>query len=160
MEMFETRLPGVGVRYEFATDTGDRIGVVVRRDGKRDVAIYDRTDPDACTGAIELGEGDSARLAELLGGTTITERVDALRHTVEGLAIEWVTMPKKGGLTTRTIGDGKIRTRTSASVVAVIRGDHAVPGPGPGFEFIAGDVVLVMGDAKAVQAASTILTGK
>jgi TrkA domain protein len=157
--MFETKLPGIGVRYEFTTETGDRVGVVVRRDGKRDVAIYDRTDPDACRGTIALSEGDSGRLAELLGGTTITERVEELRHVVEGLAIEWVTMPESGGLTNKTIADGKIRTRTSASVVAVIRGDHAVPGPGPHFEFIACDVVLVMGDSDAVNAAASILTG-
>lgn len=159
MEMFETRLPGMGVRYEFTTESGARVGVVVRRDGKRDVAIYDRADPDACQGTIELSEGDAGRLAELLGGTTITERVEELRHTVEDLAIEWVTMPESGGLTNKTIGDGRIRTVTSASVVAVIRGDHAVPGPGPNFEFITGDVVLVMGDARAVDAASSILTG-
>lgn len=160
MDIFETKLPGVGMRYEFTTEAGDRVGVVVRRDGKRDVAIYDRVDPDSCRGTVELSEGDSGRLAELLGGTNIIERVDALRHTVEGLAIEWVTMPPARGLTNKTISDGKIRTRTSASVVAVIRGDHAVPGPGPNFEFIAGDVVLLMGDGEAVAAATTILTGQ
>jgi TrkA domain protein len=159
MEIFETKLPGVGVRYEFTTESGDRVGVVVRRNGKRDMAIYDRTDPDACRGTIELGERDSSRLAELLGGTTITERLEDLRHTVEGLAIEWITMPDSGGLTDKTIADGRIRTQTSASIVAVIRGEHAVPGPGPSFEFIAGDVVLVMGAASAVRAASLILTG-
>lgn len=159
MELFETKLPGVGIRYEFTTEAGDRVGVVVRRDGKRDVAIYDRIDPDSCQGTIELSEGDAGRLAELLGGTTITERLDELRHTVEGLAIEWVTMPRKKGLSHKTIADGKIRTATSASVVAVIRGDHAVPGPGPDFEFLPGDVVLVMGDSEAVRSASAILTG-
>lgn len=159
MEMFETKLPGIGLRYEFTTESGDRIGVVVRRDGKRDMAIYDREDPDACRGSIELSDGDSGRLAELLGGTTITERLDDISHNVEGLAIEWITMPNSGGLTNKTIADGRIRTLTSASVVAVIRGEHAVPGPGPSFEFISGDVVLVMGDSDAVKAAAVILTG-
>ena len=159
MELFETKIPGIGIRYEFATETGDHVGVVVRRDGKRDIAIYDRMDPDSCQGSFELSEGDAGRLAELLGGTTITERIDGLRHVVEGLAIEWVTMPKKGGLTNKTIADGRIRTVTAASVVAVIRGEHGVPGPDPSFEFLRGDVVLVMGDFKAVQAAASILTG-
>jgi TrkA domain protein len=160
MELFETKLPGIGVRYEFTTDSADRVGVIIRRDGRRDIAIYDREDPDSCQGTIELSEGDAGRLAELLGGTTITERIDGLRHFVEGLAIEWVTMPKRGGLSHKTIADGKIRTLTSASVVAVIRGEHGVPGPGPSFEFMPGDVVLVMGDSKAVHAAAAILTGK
>lgn len=159
MDLIESRLPGVGIRYEFSTESGDHVGVVVRRDGKRDVAIYDRADPDSCKGTVELTESDAARLAELLGGTTITARVEGLRHTVEGLAMEWVTMPPAGGLTRKTIADGRIRTLTSASVVAVMRGTHAVPGPGPSFEFVEGDVVLVMGDTKAVAAATAILTG-
>ena len=159
MEIYETPLPGIGVRYEFDAETGDRVGVVVRRDGKRDIAFYDSEDPDACSGTLELSEGDAGKLAELLGGTNITARLEELRHTVEGLSIEWVSMPDSGGLTEKTLGDGHIRTRTSASVVAVIRGEHAVPGPGPNFEFLAGDTVLVMGGTEAVVEAKQILTG-
>lgn len=159
MELFETPLPGVGVRYEFTAEGGDHVGVVVRRDGKRDIALYDREDPDSCRGTIELSEGDASKVAELLGGTNITARLEELKHSIEGLAIEWITMPDGGGLTGKTIADGKIRTTTSASVVAVIRGDQAIPGPDPTFEFQSGDTVLVMGAAGAVGRASSILTG-
>ncbi len=159
MEIFETPLPGIGTRYEFAAESGDRVGVVVRRDGKRDIAVFDRDDPDAAIGSLELTEGEAGHLAELLGGTNITARLENLRHEVEGLAIEWVTMPAKGGLTGKAIADGHIRTKTSASVVAVIRGDDAEPGPEPTFVFKAGDTVLVMGSQDAVTQASAILTG-
>ena len=159
MEIYETPLPGIGVRYEFTSELGDHVGVVVRRDGRRDVALYDRQDPDSCRGTMELTEGDAGKLAELLGGTNITARLDSLRHMVEGLAIEWVTMPASGGLTGKTIGDGHIRTTTSASVVAVIRHDSGIPGPGPDFALEAGDTVLVMGGDDAVGHARTILTG-
>jgi TrkA domain protein len=159
MEIYETPLPGIGVRYEFTSELGDHVGVVVRRDGRRDVALYDRQDPDSCRGTMELTEGDAGKLAELLGGTNITARLDSLRHMVEGLAIEWVTMPATGGLTGKTIGDGHIRTATSASVVAVIRHDSGIPGPGPDFALEAGDTVLVMGADDAVGHARTILTG-
>lgn len=159
MEIFETPLPGIGVRYEFTSELGDHIGVVVRRDGKRDVALYDRQDRDACKGTMELGESDASKLAELLGGTNITARLESLRHMVEGLAIEWVTMPDEGGLTDRAIGDGQIRTKTSASVVAVIRDEEGMPGPGPEFVLQARDTVLVMGSEDAVNQARSILTG-
>ncbi len=159
MEIYETPLPGIGVRYEFTSELGDHVGVVVRRDGRRDVALYDRQDPDSCRGTMELTEGDAGKLAELLGGTNITVRLESLRHMVEGLAIEWVTMPDSGGLTGKTIGDGHIRTTTSASVVAVIRDDSGIPGPGPDFRLEAGDTVLVMGGADAVRQARTILMG-
>ena len=159
MEIYETPLPGIGVRYEFTAESGDHVGVVVRRDGKRDIALYDRQDPDSCRGTMELSEGDAGKVAELLGGTNITARLDSLKHMVEGLAIEWITMPEGGGLTGKTIGDGHIRTATSASVVAVIRHDDAIPGPGPGFTLEARDTVLVMGSDDAVDKARAILIG-
>lgn len=159
MDIYETPLPGIGVRYEFQAESGDHVGVVVRRDGKRDFALYDREDPDSCRGTVELSEGDAAKLAELMGGTSITARLASLRHHVEGLAIEWITMPSAGGLTHKTIADGHIRTETAASVVAVIRNDEGIPGPGPDFTFEPGDTVLVMGSTESVSAASKILTG-
>lgn len=159
MDIYETPLPGVGVRYEFTAEGGDHVGVVVRRDGKRDIALYDREDPDSCRGTVELSQGDAGKLAELLGGTNITARLEDLRHTIVGLAIEWVTMPAAGGLVGRTLASGRIRTETSASVVAVIRGDQGIPGIEPSFVFDAGDVVLVMGSDEAVDRAAQILTG-
>lgn len=159
MEIFETPLPGIGVRYEFTAEAGDHVGVIVRRDGKRDIALYDRDDPDSCTGTLELSESDAGKVAELLGGTRITARLEELKHSVEGLAIEWITMPAGRGLTGRTIADGQIRTFTSASVVAVIRGERAIPGPEPTFTFEAGDTVLIMGSDDAVDRARAILTG-
>ncbi len=159
MDIYETPLPGVGVRYEFTAEGGDHVGVVVRRDGKRDIALYDRVDPDSCRGTVELSEGDAGKMAELLGGTNITARLDDLRHTIVGLAIEWVTIPAAGGLQGRTLASGRIRTETSASVVAVIRGDQGIPGIEPSFVFEAGDVVLVLGSDEAVDRAAQILTG-
>jgi TrkA domain protein len=159
MEVFETPLPGVGSRYEFTTAAGDRLAIVARRDRRRELVVYDDDDPDACRAAVELTGEEASVLVELLGGTKLTERLSDLRHEVVGLAIEWVTMPPSGGLTDRTIGDGRIRTTTLASVVAVLRGHESIPGPGPDFRLAAGDVVLVVGSVAAVQAAAKLLTG-
>lgn len=159
MEIFETPLPGVGVRYEFTTEVGDRLGVVVRRDGRRELALYAADDPDRCRASVTVGSQEAAVLVELFGGSKVTERLVDLRHEVEGLSIEWVTMLADRGLTGCTIGDGRIRTDTGASVVAVIRGAVSIPGPGPDFQFEVGDVVLVMGSADSVVAASARLSG-
>jgi TrkA domain protein len=158
MEVFETKLPGIGVRYEFQTSAGDRIGIVVRRDGRRDFVVYDDIDPDACRATVSMEPEESAALVEVLGGTKVTEVLSDLRLEVEGLSIEWVTMPPTAHLVGRTIGDGRIRTTTGASVVAIIRGEQSIPGPGPDFGFEADDVVLVMGSTDGVQAAATLLT--
>lgn len=159
MEVFETPLPGVGSRYDFTTGAGDHLAIVARRDRRRDLVLYDDDDPDACKASIELTGEESGVIVELLGGTKLTERLGELRHEVEGLAIEWVTTPPSGALTGRTIGEGRIRTNTGASVVAVIRDHRSIPGPGPEFRFEPGDIVLVIGSIAGVQAAAAILTG-
>jgi K+:H+ antiporter subunit KhtT len=158
MEVFETPLPGIGVRHEFMTSDGERLGVVTRRDSRRELLLYDRDDPDSCRLTIELTPEEAATMVELLGGSRVTERLQDLRHEVEGLSIQWVTIPLRRSMAGRTIADGEIRTRTGASVVAVIRGDQSIPGPGPDFRFEPGDVVLLMGSEPAVEAAERLLT--
>lgn len=160
MEIFESRLPGIGVRYEFTSAAGAHIGVLVRRDGRREVLLYDEDDPDSCRASLLLSAEDAVALVELLGGSKVTERLGDLRHEVEGLSIEWVTIPSEGGLSSRSIGDGRVRTATGASVVAVIRGSASFPGPGPDFVLQPGDVALVTGSAEGVHLASVILTGR
>jgi TrkA domain protein len=159
VEIFETPLPGVGIRYEFTSAAGDRLGVVVRRDSRRELVLYDDRDPDRCRELVELTGAEAATLVELLGGTKVTERIADLRHEVEGLSIQWVTMVDRSGLSGKTIGDGQIRTRTGASVVAVIRGDESIPGPGPDFQLESGDVALVVGSVDGVQRAAQLLAG-
>ena len=158
MEIFETPLPGLGIRYEMTLARGERIGVVVLRDGRRELVRYSADDPDTCSAVLELEPHESAALVELLGGSKVTERLSDLRYEVEGLAMEWVTMPAHARLCGQTIADGTIRTSTGASVVAVIRGDTSFAGPGPEFRFAAGDVVLVMGATQGVQQAAHLLT--
>jgi TrkA domain protein len=74
MRIEETRLPGIGARYDFATEKGRRVGVISQRDGARHVFLYDPRDPDACQATIVLSAEESQTLAELLGAPRIVER--------------------------------------------------------------------------------------
>jgi TrkA domain protein len=40
----QTPIPGVGVRYDFATEAGRRLGLVVHRDGWVDLVTYAEDD--------------------------------------------------------------------------------------------------------------------
>ena len=66
MQIEETNLPGIGVRYDFETRGGDRIGVIVHESGERDLLVYDHSDPDACR-PVRLSEEDMLHLGEILG---------------------------------------------------------------------------------------------
>ena len=78
---------------------------------------------------------------------------------MEGLSIQWITIPPIGGLAGQSIEDGQVRSRTGATIVAVIRGETSIPGPGPDFVLQPGDVVLLMGTDAAVEAAEHLLEG-
>ena len=114
VEIFETPLPGIGVRYEFDTELGRRIGILIHRDGHRDMLVYREDDVDSCSETLRLSLAESASLVELLGGTKITERLSDLRHEVHGLSIEWVSLNVRSPLAGKSIGDGKIRTASGA----------------------------------------------
>ena len=57
----------------------------------------------------------------------------------------------------RPLGDTELRTRTSVSIVAVIRDGTAIPSPTPMFVFAAGDVVVAVGTVEGLAAATEIL---
>lgn len=65
-EIEETHLPGVGVRYDFTTERGDRLGIVVHDSGERELLICHASDPDAAR-TLPLAKRDLVRLREVLG---------------------------------------------------------------------------------------------
>jgi TrkA domain protein len=144
-DVTETRLPGVGVRHEFTTSDGERVGVVSHHGGRREVVVYDRADPDACQTVLHLSPEDTRTMAELLGASQVSEAVAAVQYRVEGLAIDWLTIPAGSPFAGTTIGEGQFRTRTGASIVAVVRGRATIAAPDPAFGFQSGDVVVAVG---------------
>ena len=146
----ETKLPGVGVKLEFTTDEGRIVGVLVHRNGRRELLIYDDDDPDSCSENLELTPADTRTLSELLGGSTVTEAVTAVQQQIEGLAIEWIELAPDSPVIGTTIGDGQFRTKTGSSIVAVIREGDTTPAPGPEFEFRSRDVAVAVGTVEGL----------
>ena len=91
-EVRETKLPGVGVRHEFTTDSGADIGVLVHHDGRREILVYDDDDPDKCSSLVSLSAADTMTVSELLGSSRVVEAVTAVQQEIEGLAIEWIEL--------------------------------------------------------------------
>ena len=148
-EITETALPGVGVRHEFTTGDGERVAVLTHRNGRREIAVYDRDDPDACTTVLHLSPDDTRTLAELLGASQVSEAVAAVQQQLEGLAIDWLTIPARDRRSpARPSPRAQFRTRTGASIVAVVRGDDDDRRRrARTHRFEAGDVVVAVGHA-------------
>ena len=69
------------------------------------------------------------------GGTQIVERLGSLQYSVEGLAIDWLSVPAASIRVGKTLGSSEMRTRTGVSIVAVLRGEVTFPSPEPDFVF-------------------------
>lgn len=158
MDVSETLLPGVGVRYEFTTRSGARLGLVAQRDGRFDLVVYDTEDPDVCTEMVTLTPAEADTLAELLGAPRITERFADLTKEIPGLSAAQLEVPAGSRYAGRSLGDTKARTRTGASIVAVVRGHDVVASPGPGEQLAAGDILVVIGTTDGIAAVREILT--
>ena len=152
------QLPGVGVRHEFTTSRGERVGVVSHRGGRREIVTYDRDDPDSCSALLHLDPDDAQTLAELLGAVHIAEALVALQR-VEGIALDWFRIPPRSAATGTTIGDGQYRTRTGASIVAVVRAETTFPAPGPEFAFAPNDAVVAVGTPEGLAQLRDLLEG-
>lgn len=153
----ETRLPGVGVRHEFETEAGSAVAVIVHFDGRREIVTYDSADPDACHSLINLSANDTQTLAELLGVSHVTETCESVRQSIEHLALEWVELPVTSSVAGMSIGSGEFRSRTGASIVAVMRNDTPIPAPEAGFILEAGDILVAVGDPDGLTSLRTLL---
>jgi TrkA domain protein len=153
----EIPLPGVGQRVEFVSEEGNRIGVVHHRTGTRELFLCSPVDPDAVTASLRLTDDESHALADALGGSSIVESLEGMAQQIEGLRIEWLVIGDGSPMVGKTIGDGRFRTRTGASVVAVIRDGGAHPSPGPEFTLEADDTLVVVGTGEGVEGVAEIL---
>lgn len=158
MAKFEqTQLPGVGVRHDFQTESGRRVGVITRHSGRRELLVYDQRDPDACRASLELSNADRIALVELLGGGQVTASLMDSQQRVEGLAIDWFHLHANWAAAGQTIGDTQLRRRTGVSIVAVLRGGETVPSPQPSEPLNADDTVVVVGTPHGIETALSVL---
>jgi TrkA domain protein len=155
----ETRLPGVGVRHDFVTTSGTRIGVISHRGGRKELLVYDRRDPDRAAAVLRLEEEDVRTLDELLAVSRVTQELTRLQQSVEGLTIDWLHIPPDSGYHGRTIGDSQLWSRTGVSIVAIIRGEETIPAPAPDVELRAEDTVVAVGTPEGMTQAFQLLSG-
>jgi CPA2 family monovalent cation:H+ antiporter-2 len=127
------------------------------------LGIYEAVHPESEAG-LELGRqalshlgvpaGDVQRFAdkvrrELYAPITRQGRegdlLEQLERASQQIETEWVMLPENSPLKGRTIGELGVRTETGASIVAIVRDDLVLAGPGPDARFEPGDLVGVLG---------------
>ncbi|MFF2084362.1 cation:proton antiporter regulatory subunit [Nocardia sp. NPDC058176] len=158
MNVEVTSLPGIGVRKEFSLSKVDRrIGVVDHRDGGTDL-IFTRVGDSDSTVQIPLSEVEARTLASLLGAPQLVAQLREEHRDLDGVSTRSLPVPPNSPYAGRRLGETELRTRTRASIVAVLRAGQVFASPGPEFGFVGGDMIVVVGTNAGLDAAASILT--
>lgn len=151
VDVRRVKLPGVGVLHTFVTDDGGKVGVITHRSGHSDLITFaDAGDgSDASKVSLRLDEDEAHTLAELLGGTKITEGISNL-DAIPGLSIDWFTVDYEDHIAGQLLGNLANRGVVGLTVVAVVRGESANPAPADDFKVFPGDTLVVAGSPEKV----------
>jgi TrkA domain protein len=160
MDLEETLLPGVGVRYELRTRSGAVLGIVVQREGGAEISVYDRRDPDRARDVFRLSAEEADAVAEVLGAPRLTQRFADLSREVPGLQSARFPITPGSPFDGRTLGDTRARTLTGCSIVALVRDADVIPSPGPEAGLRAGDVLVAIGSATGLEQLDGRLSGQ
>jgi TrkA domain protein len=151
-------LPGIGVCQEVGLRNGRRIGIVTRRNGQRELVLYDE-EGDGAADTIAMSDDEANAIAEILGAPQLTVRLAMLQRQADELIVEQLPVPPDSPFGDRPLGDTQARTRTGASIVAILRHGAALPSPAPDFVLHTGDLVVTVGTQDAVDQVARILDG-
>lgn len=153
IEVREATLPGVGKKYVMPLRVGGNLAIIVRPDGERQMFHF-LDDEDRPCDVVKIERDEAQQVANLLGRAMVASPdLDKMELVLGALEIEWVTLDEDSPLVGRTLAESEIRRRTGASVVAVIRGQDAIPNPPIDTRFEHGDTLLLIGDDEQTEAA-------
>jgi TrkA domain protein len=157
MDLKEVLLPSIGVRYEFTSHDGDRIGIIARRGGDFEIVRYDRDDPDQARPVFHFTDEEAEGVAQILGAPRIAERFTELTREVPGIDAGQVNIRPGSPFVDRPLGETRARTRTGASIVAIVRNEEVLASPGPAEILRAEDVLVVIGTEEGISGVEQIV---
>jgi TrkA domain protein len=148
VDLRETRLPGVGVKYTLRTSQGGRLAVILHNDGQREIYHYVRATDDEPSAVIELHDDEARQLGAVIGGAYERPQiVEELEMALGELQIEWVRVPDDSPAIGKTLADCGLRAKTGVTVIAILREPEPVSGAQPGDLIQRGDTLVAVGKA-------------
>ena len=159
IDIREATLPGVGKKYTMSLRDGGNLALVVKPDGERQMYHF-LEDEDRPCDVFKVDKEEAQQLANLLGQPMVSAPdLQKLELALGALEIEWIKLEKDSALVGKTLQDVPLRTETGASVVAIMRGEDALPNPDPATVFRVGDTVMIIGSHEQCRAAETLILG-
>jgi TrkA domain protein len=146
IDLRETRLPGVGVKYAFKTGEGARIAIILHTDGIREIYFFRHASDEEPRVVIRLDDDEARQLGAVLGGAYERPKiVEELEMALGELTIEWIPVPEGSPAIGRSLAECAFRQRTGITIIAILREPEPVSGAQPDDVIQAGDTLVTVG---------------
>jgi TrkA domain protein len=146
VDLRETRLPGIGVKYGFRTSAGGRLAVVLHNDGDREIYVFPHAQDDEPAAVIRLDDDEARQLGAVVGGAYERPKiVEDLELALGELTIEWVPVPDDSPTIGKTLAECGFRAKTGITVIAILRDPEPVSGAQPADVVQTGDTLVTVG---------------
>ncbi len=146
IELRETRLPGVGVKYSCMTAHGGRLAVILHTEGLREIYYFRRAQDEEPQAVIRLEDDEARQLGAVIGGAYDRPKVvEDLEMAFGELAIEWVPVPDTSPAIGKTLAECGFRARTGITIIAILREPESVAGAQPTDVIQKGDTLVAVG---------------
>jgi TrkA domain protein len=146
IDLRETRLPGIGVKYGLRLDGGGRIALIQHNDGTRELYWFRRPADEEPSAVIRLDDDEARQIGALLGGAYERPKiVEELEMALGELAIEWVPVPSGSPAIGKTLAECGFRARTGITIIAILREPEPVTGAQPDDVIADGDTLVTVG---------------
>jgi TrkA domain protein len=146
VDLRETRLPGIGVKYGFRTSEGGRLAVVLHNDGTREIYFFRHEQDDEPSAVIRLDDDEARQLGAVIGGAYERPKIiEDLEMALGELTIEWVPVPDTSPMIAKTLAECGFRAKTGITVIAMLREPEPVSGAQPTDVVQKGDTLVTVG---------------
>ena len=150
VDLQETRLPGIGIKYVLRLDGGARLTLIQHNDGLREIYYFARPQDEDPRAVIRLDDDEARSLGALLGGAYERPKiVEDLEMALGELLIEWVPVPPTSPLIGKTLAEAAFRAKTGITIIAILREPEPVTGAQPNDVIERGDTLVTVGKAGA-----------
>ena len=148
VDLRETRLPGIGVKYGFRLASGGRLTIILHNDGLRELYWFRHDDDEEPQAVIRLDDDEARQLGAIVGGAYERPKiVEELERALGELLIEWAPVPDDSPAIGRTLAECGFRAKTGITVIAILREPEPVTGAQPDDRIQRGDTLVTVGKA-------------
>ena len=159
VDIRETRLPGVGMKYTLPLSDGCRATVILHNDGQREIYWFRRGDEEP-RAVIRLDDDEARQIGAILGGAYERPKiVEDLEMALGDLLIEWIPVPDDSPAIGKTLAELAFRQKTGITIIAILREPEPVTGAQPQDVVERGDTLVTVGKAGQYAAFRRLLGG-